>query len=141
VLGNQKSSGRSLTFVCVLFVDIRDFTRLVEKKTPEESSPTKNAILGAAIEIVNRNQGVINQFVGDGFMATFGAPVATGRDCKNALRIARELLAAVNAFSNSGRIPATEVLREAGEDVKGAESLGLMQVKGRDEPIEIYRLA
>ena len=97
------------TFVCVLFMDVRGFTRLVEKKTPEEFVAYQNAVFGAAIEIVDRNQGVINQFVGDGFMATFGAPVATGRDCKNALRAARELLVAVKALSDSGRIPATSI--------------------------------
>ena len=181
------------TFVCVLFMDIRDFTRLVEKKTPEEFVAYQNAVFGAAIEIVDRNHGVINQFLGDGFMATFGAPVATGRDCHNALSTARELLAAVKALSDSGRIPATsigiglhageavsgnigsqarqqysisgnvvilaarieqlnkdygsqllvsaEVLRETGEGDHGAEALGAVQVKGRDEPIEIYRLA
>jgi len=181
------------TFVCVLFMDIRGFTRLVEKKTPDEFVAYQNAVFGAAIEIVDRNHGVINQFLGDGFMATFGAPVATGRDCQNALSTARELLAAVKALSDSGRIPATsigiglhageavsgnigsparqqysisgnvvilasrieqlnkdygsqllvsaEVLREAGEGDHGAKSLGVVQVKGRDEPIEIYRLA
>ena len=181
------------TFVCVLFMDIRDFTRLVEKKTPEEFVAYQNAVFGAAIEIVDRNHGVINQFLGDGFMATFGAPVATGRDCRNALSTARELLAAVKALSDSGRIPATsigiglhageavsgnigsqarqkysisgnvvilaarieqlnkdygsqllvsaEVLRETDEGDHGAEALGAVQVKGRDAPIEIYRLA
>jgi adenylate cyclase len=126
-------------------------------------------------------------------LATCGAPVATGRDCRNALSAARELLAAVKALSDSGRIPATsigiglhageavsgnigsqarqqysisgnvvilaarieqlnkdygsqllvsaEVLRETGERDHGAEALGAVQVKGRDEPIEIYRLA
>ena len=181
------------TFVCVLFMDIRDFTRLVEKKTPEEFVAYQNAVFGTAIEIVDRNHGVINQFMGDGFMATFGVPVATGRDCRNALTSACELLAAVKALSDSGRIPATrigiglhageavsgnigsqarqqysisgnvvilasrieqlnkdygsqllvsaEVLREVGEGDHDAKSLGLVQVKGRDEPIEIYRLA
>jgi adenylate cyclase len=189
--GPEISSKR--TFVCVLFMDIRDFTRLVEKKTPEEFVAYQNAVFGAAIAIVDKNHGVINQFLGDGFMATFGAPVATGRDCRNALSAARQLLAAVKALSDSGRIPATsigiglhageavsgnigsqarqqysisgnvvivaarieqlnkdygsqllvsaEVLREAGEGDHGAEALGAVQVKGRDEPIEIYRLA
>jgi adenylate cyclase len=181
------------TFVCVLFMDIRDFTRLVEKKTPEEFVAYQNAVFGTAIAIVDRHHGVINQFLGDGFMATFGAPVATGRDCRNALGAARELLAAVKALSDSGRIPVTsigiglhageavsgnigsqarqqysisgnvvilaarieqlnkdygsqllvsaEVLRETGEGDHRAEALGPVQVKGRDEPIEIYRLA
>jgi adenylate cyclase len=126
-------------------------------------------------------------------MATFGAPVATGRDCANALSAARELLAAVKALSDSGRIPATrigiglhageavtgnigsqarqqysisgnvvilasrleqlnkdygsqllvsaEVLRAAGEEGRGAEPLGAVQLKGHDEAIEVYRLA
>jgi len=181
------------TFVCVLFMDIRGFTRLVEKKTPEEYVAYQNAVFGAAIEIVDRHHGVINQFLGDGFMATFGAPVATGRDCHHGVSTARELLAAVKALSDSGRIPPTriglglhageavsgnigsqvrqqysisgnvvilaarieqlnkdygsqllvsaEVLREAGDGAEGAQSLGLVQVKGREEPIEIYRLA
>ena len=189
--GPQIASKR--TFVCVLFMDIRGFTRLVENKTPEEFVAYQNAVFGAAIEVVDRNHGVINQFLGDGFMATFGAPVATGRDCRNALGAARELLAAMKALSDSGRIPATrigiglhageavsgnigsparqqysvsgnvvilasrieqlnkdygsqllvsaEVLREAGEPLGGAEPMGAVQVKGRDEPIEIYRLA
>ena len=181
------------TFVCVMFMDIRDFTHTVERKSPEEFVAYQNAVFGAATEIVDRHHGVINQFVGDGFMATFGAPMATGRDCHNALVAARDLLAAIKTLSDSGRIPATrigiglhageavsgnigsearrqysisgnvvilasrieqlnkdygsqllisaEVLREAGEGDHGAESLGVVQVKGRDEPIEIYRLA
>jgi len=181
------------TFVCVLFMDIRGFTRHVENKSPEEIVAYQNAVFGAAVDIVNRNHGVINQFLGDGFMATFGAPVATGRDSRNALAAARELLAAVKALSDAGRIPPTrigiglhagdavsgnigsqarkqysisgnvvilasrieqlnkdygsqllvsaEVLRDGGEGAGGAEPLGPVQVKGRDEPIEIYRLA
>ena len=79
------------TFVCVLFMDIRDFTRLVRRRRLRSSSRShQNVVFGAAIEIVDRNHGVINQFLGDGFMATFGAPVATGRDCRNALNAARD---------------------------------------------------
>jgi len=163
------------------------------RRRPEEFVAYQNAVFGAAIEIVDRSHGVINQFLGDGFMATFGAPVATGRDCRNALTAARELLAAVKALSDSGRIPATSIGigLHAGEAVSGnigsqarqqysisgnvvilasrieqlnkglrfaaprlgrsvarvrrrrswRPSLGVVQVKGRDEPIEIYRLA
>jgi adenylate cyclase len=109
------------TFVCVLFMDIRDFTRLVEKKTPEEFVAYQNAVFGAAIEIVDRHHGVINQFLGDGFMATFGAPVTTGRDCRNALDAALAMLGAVKALSDAGRIPATRIGigLHAGEAVSG----------------------
>ena len=50
---------------------------------------------GTAVEVINRHHGVINQFLGDGFMATFGAPISTGNDCQNALAAARELIARV----------------------------------------------
>ena len=47
----------------------------------------------------------------------------------------------LNKDYGSQLLVSAEVLREAGEDDHGAESLGAVQVKGRDEPIEIYRLA
>ena len=179
--------------VCVLFMDIRDFTRLVEHKTPREIVAYQNAVLGAAAEVINRHRGVINQFLGDGLMATFGAPVATGRDCANALAAARELLRKIGELNEKGGIPETrvglglhageavvgnigtqsrrqysvsgnvvivaarieqlnkeygsqllvsaEVLRAAGETPPPGASLGAVTVKGREEPVSLYRLA
>ncbi len=181
------------TFVCVMFMDIRNFTPLVENKSPEEIVAFQNVVFAEAVDIVNRNHGIINQFLGDGFMATFGAPLATGRDCDNALAAARELVAGIRGLSEAGRIPpimigvglhageavsgnvgsalrkqysitgnvvilasrieqlnkdygsqilvSGEVLAAAGEQALGHEPLGPVHVKGREEPIEIYRLA
>ena len=91
--GTEIASRRS--FVCVMFMDIRGFTSLVEHRTPEEIVALQNEVFGAAVEAVNRHHGVINQFLGDGFMATFGAPLSKGNDCANALAAARELVAGV----------------------------------------------
>jgi adenylate cyclase len=181
------------TFVCVMFMDIRNFTPLVEKKSPEEIVAFQNVVFAEAVDIVNRNHGIINQFLGDGFMATFGAPLATGRDCGNALAAAHELVAGIRGLSEAGRIPpitigvglhageavsgnvgsalrkqysitgnvvilasrieqlnkdygsqilvSGEVLAAAGEQARGHNPLGPVHVKGREEPIEIYRLA
>jgi adenylate cyclase len=180
-------------FVCVLFMDIRDFTRTVEHKAPHEIVAYQNAVFGAAVESINAHRGVINQFLGDGLMATFGAPVTTGRDCANALAAARSLLLRVETLSESEAIPPTrigiglhageavvgnigsparrqysvsgnvvilaarieqlnkqygsqllvsaEVLRAAGEPPPAQGALGAVIVKGRDEPVELYRLA
>jgi adenylate cyclase len=91
--GSEIASRRS--FVCVMFMDIRNFTPLVEHRTPEEIVALQNEVFGTAVEVINRHHGVINQFLGDGFMATFGAPISTGNDCQNALAEARELIARV----------------------------------------------
>lgn len=181
------------SFVCVMFMDIRDFTRLTARSTPEEIVAYQNAVFGAAVEAVNRHHGVINQFLGDGFMATFGAPVATGRECRDAVGAARDLLERLEDLAGRGRIPPTrvgfglhageavhgnigsaarqqysitgevvilasrieqlnkehgsrilvsaEVLKASGDAGTGAVSLGAVRVRGREEPLEIYRLA
>jgi adenylate cyclase len=71
--------------VCVMFLDIRNFTTYAEKRTPEEVVSYLEKMFEFMIEIVNRNHGIINKFLGDGFMAVFGAPVSHGDDCLNAV--------------------------------------------------------
>lgn len=117
--GPEIASARS--FVCVMFMDIRDFTPLVEKKSPEEIVAFQNAVFSEAVEVVNRNHGIINQFLGDGFMATFGAPLATDRDCANAIAAARELVAGIGRLAQAGRIPpiGIGIGLHAGEAVSG----------------------
>ena len=57
--------------VTVLFSDIRDFTGLSEKMTPEENFRFVNAFHGRLGPIVQSNHGFINQYLGDGIMAIF----------------------------------------------------------------------
>lgn len=92
-------------FVCVMFMDIRNFTPLVQGMSPEQIIALQNAVFAEAAGVVNRHHGIINQFLGDGFMATFGAPIATGSDCANAIAAARALVAAIRDLSQAGRIP------------------------------------
>ena len=95
--------------VCVMFLDIRDFTRFAEKRSPEEVVTYLESLFEFMIEIVNRNNGIINKFLGDGFMAVFGAPLSDGRDCENAVRSAREILARVRDEAERGTILPTTV--------------------------------
>jgi adenylate cyclase len=177
--GPEIASRRS--FVCVMFMDIRGFTPLVEHRTPEEIVTLQNEVFGAAVEVVNRHHGVINQFLGDGFMATFGAPLSTGNDCANALAAARELVTKIKVrvgiglhagdavtgnigsaerkqYSVTGNVVilasrieqlnkefdsqllvSREVLERCADH--GATPLGAVHVKGREQPIEIYKVA
>ncbi len=121
MIRNDLSIGSKRQKVCVMFLDIRNFTPFAERRNPEEIVSYLNTFFTHMIEIVNRNDGIINQFLGDGFMATFGAPVSKGEDCANAVRAAVEIVEQVREMSAAGRIPETRVGigLHAGEAVTG----------------------
>jgi adenylate cyclase len=108
--------------VCVMFLDIRNFTGFAEKRSPEEVVQYLESLFEFMIEIVNRHHGIINKFLGDGFMAVFGAPLSDGKDCANALDAAQEILARVHKEVESGTILPTTVGigLHAGEAVTGS---------------------
>ena len=61
--------------VTVLFCDIADSTDLAERIGPDEMHTLLNRFFGLALGVIHRYEGTINQFLGDGFMALFGAPL------------------------------------------------------------------
>jgi class 3 adenylate cyclase len=62
--------------VTVLFCDLADSTPLAERLGPEGMHALLNRFFELAVAEVHRYEGTVNQFLGDGFMALFGAPVA-----------------------------------------------------------------
>jgi adenylate cyclase len=95
--------------VCVMFLDVRDFTPFADSRSPEEVAGFLNTLFERMIAAVARHHGIINQFLGDGFMATFGAPVAVGNMCANAVNAGLEILDAVRLAAEEGHIPITRV--------------------------------
>ena len=57
--------------VTVFFSDIRDYTGLAERMTPEENYRFVNAFNGRMGPIIQKNQGFVNQYLGDAIMAIF----------------------------------------------------------------------
>lgn len=108
--------------VCVMFLDIRNFTTFAEKRTPEDVFAYLESLFEFMIEIVNRHHGVINKFLGDGFMAVFGAPLSEGSDCVNAVAAAMEILRRVEEEVACGNVLPTTVGigLHAGEAVTGS---------------------
>src|SRR5499426_3154810 len=62
--------------VTVLFCDIANSTPLAARLGPEAMHTLLNRFFELALDEVHRYEGTINQFLGDGFMALFGAPIA-----------------------------------------------------------------
>ncbi len=110
VMLRQKGALESkLMRVSVMFLDIRDFTTFAETRPPEEVVAYQNAFFGIVIEIVNRHHGIINQFLGDGCMITFGAPLMLDNPCDNAVQAGLEIMERVLEAMRLGQLPPTRV--------------------------------
>src|SRR5687768_2987317 len=71
--------------VTVLFCDLANSTPLAERIGPERMHGLLNGFFELALGEVHRYEGTVNQFLGDGFMALFGAPLAHEDDARRAV--------------------------------------------------------
>jgi hypothetical protein len=62
--------------VTVLFADIKDSTELIRDLDPEDAQKLLDPTIHIMMEAVHRFEGTVNQVLGDGIMALFGAPLA-----------------------------------------------------------------
>jgi predicted ATPase/class 3 adenylate cyclase len=106
--------------VTVLFCDLQGSTALAERIGPERMHELLNRFFELALTAVHRFEGTVNQFLGDGFMALFGAPVAhedhavraafaaleirEGLSTLNALRAPEEARLHVRMGANTGPV-------------------------------------
>jgi adenylate cyclase len=81
--------------VAVMFVDIRGFTAAARTRSPQQVVDRLDAAFAVLVEIIDRNSGIVNKFLGDGFLALFGAPFDDPDAAHRAVTAAREMLAAI----------------------------------------------
>ena len=178
--------------VTVLFADLKGSMELLADRDPEEARRILDPVLERMMEAVHRYEGTVNQVLGDGIMALFGAPLAhedhAVRACYAALRMqesvqqyadevwrSQNVRIQIRVGLNSGQV----VVRSIGSDLRmdytavgqtthlaarmeqlaspGAillapdtlllaegyvqvNGLGPVQVKGLNEPVEVYEL-
>ncbi len=87
--------------VTVFFADIAGFTTLAEQLPPEEAALILHAIFNAFTEVIIRNRGVIDKYIGDCVMAFWGAPLSYGQDESSACRAAIECMEALQDLNVS----------------------------------------
>ncbi len=76
----------------VLFSDIRGFTTISESMKPEEVVPLLNEYLSKMVDVVFRNDGTLDKFIGDAVMAFWGAPVPDELHPRKAVMCAIEMI-------------------------------------------------
>ncbi len=82
-----------------MFSDIRGFTSMAEELSPEETIELLNTYYTLMFDAINGQGGVVNQMVGDGLMAIFGAPLPLADPCGAAARAALDMIEMIALFN------------------------------------------
>jgi adenylate cyclase len=103
IIGNVRSSPFNENFssreVTILLTDLRGFTSISEAYPAGVVLDLLNRYLARMIEIVVRNQGTIDKFMGDAIMVLFGAPYSQRDDVRHALTCAVEMQIAMDEIN------------------------------------------
>ncbi|CAN5376665.1 adenylate/guanylate cyclase domain-containing protein [soil metagenome] len=102
LLTEGTSTGSDTRRVAVMFVDFRGFTAAARSRSPQEVVDRLDGAFAVLVEIVDRHGGIVNKFMGDGFLALFGAPFETPDATQHAVEAARDMLVAM-AHDNETR--------------------------------------
>src|SRR5881398_584354 len=89
--------------VTVLFADLKGSMELLADRDPEDARKILDPVLELMMEAVHRYEGTVNQVMGDGIMALFGAPVAHEDHAVRACYAALRMQDALNRYAEDVR--------------------------------------
>ncbi|MDD2921499.1 MAG: adenylate/guanylate cyclase domain-containing protein [Anaerolineales bacterium] len=75
----------------IVFADLRGFSRWSQEREPEDVFRVINQLLGQAVQIAAAQNGTLDKFLGDGFMALFNAPHNQPDHIQRAVQFAKEI--------------------------------------------------
>ncbi len=108
---NLKLGGRKQVMT-VFFSDVRGFTTISEKLSPVDLSRLLNRYLTPMTELVFKNHGTLDKYMGDAIMAFFGAPIATEEHPHQACRCALQSLVQlkeINEIFKAEKLPEIDI--------------------------------
>ncbi|MCP4366672.1 MAG: GAF domain-containing protein [Deltaproteobacteria bacterium] len=85
----------------LLNIDIRGFTKLAMEMGPQKTVALLNSFFSVMGSIVFKYNGIVDKYLGDGFLAIFGAPVSSIKDAENALTAALEMRDSIKDVNKS----------------------------------------
>jgi adenylate cyclase len=91
--------GGSRRHMTVLFSDIRGFTTMSEKGTPEDVVSQLNQLFTRMVQVVFDHQGTVDKFVGDMIMALYGAPLDDDDHAEHAVQTALAMIATLQQLN------------------------------------------
>jgi adenylate cyclase len=94
LMAEGTGTGSDIRRVAVMFVDFRSFTAGASTRSPQEVVDRLDGAFAVLVDILDRHGGIVNKFLGDGFLALFGAPLEAHDAAHQAVAAAREMLEA-----------------------------------------------
>jgi adenylate cyclase len=95
----------------VVFIDLREFTKLSEKKLPYDVVYILNKYYSVCGEIIESNKGRLDKFIGDGIMAIFDGSENSSENCKNSIKAAQMISNAIKDLNIEMKSDFSEELR------------------------------
>src|SRR6266550_7177619 len=105
LLTEGTTTGSNIRRVAVTFVDFRSFTAGARSRSPQDVVNRLDGAFAVLVEILDRHGGIVNKFLGDGFLALFGAPFEAANAAHRAVDAAREMLDAMNSINAASSWP------------------------------------
>jgi class 3 adenylate cyclase/tetratricopeptide (TPR) repeat protein len=103
IIGSKASLEGERKHVTVLFADLKGSTELLADRDPEEARNILDPVLQLMMDAVHRYEGTVNQVMGDGIMALFGAPLAHEDHAVRACYAALAMQAAARRYADDVR--------------------------------------
>ncbi len=105
LMAEGTSTSGDMRQVAVMFVDFRGFTAGARSRSPQDVVDRLDGAFAVLVEILDRHGGIVNKFLGDGFLALFGAPLAASDAAHRAVAAGREMLEAMDRINSETSWP------------------------------------
>jgi adenylate cyclase len=167
LMAEGTSTGGDIRHVAVMFVDFRGFTAGARSRSPQDVVDRLDGAFAILVDVLDRHGGIVNKFLGDGFLALFGAPLAAsswplrigigihfGEVVAGSIGSPRRKeytvigdtvnfasrLETLNKEFGSQLLISAAVREALGEDGGDAIALGEVEVRGYERPVAVWQL-
>lgn len=119
IVAGRGSIKPTLTTATILYSDIEGFTAIAERMPPEQVVQMLNEYFSTVVAPIDRNGGIVNQFLGDALLVTFNIPIADPRHAEQAVRTAMEMQEALKGRTFAGVPLRTRIGINTGDVIAG----------------------
>jgi len=117
--GESQLGGKN-QLVSILFSDLRNFTTISERLGPRDTVSMLNEYFEQMVDVIMHNKGVLDKYIGDAIMASYGVPFGGSYDADHAVKTANGMFSALRKL-NEQRVDKGDMLIDIGVGISTGE--------------------